>query len=640
MVAPGISKLDPLNTAVSELGFLQVKAPLVPLHLATIAALVPDDDQVDIWDEQVDGRIEESTEFGKDYDLVGITGYSSHLRRAKEVARIFRSRGVLIAMGGVGVSTTPEHYRDVADVLFFGEAELTWPQFITEWKAGRYRSQYRQVVKPALEISPVPRWDIIADRMHNYLLGAVQTTRGCPFNCEFCDVVSLFGNMPRNKPITRILEEVNTLANLGMGHIFFSDDNFIGNPGYTKELLRELIPLNNSFKRPVMFSTQVTINIAKDEELMEMMADANFNGLFIGIETPNKESLREAGKMLNVHSDLVEDCKKIQSYGMTIRAGMIVGFDHDDSGIFDQQFNFIEEANISLPSVSILTAIPGTRLWDRLNKEGRLVKMDTEKYVTGYLTTTNIAPKGMTFAELFTGYSGLITRLGNLSSFEARIKRMMSGIKRKPNVPGTKRQWKQIFQVLRFLLSQDKATRRSIIRIILYTRRHAPFMMYKVVGLIIQYCGLANLVALLYKDAQVQIDLAKSGVFDPEVGYTQSVIPEGFRNVYPEIFPEIHQQVCNDLKDKRHTAETLLAVFVDFINSQKDESDSFTDNHKKMLYEITESRVTKENDLTSALLISDHAAPDIEETRLAEEVLKAIEQELRIGRTYHSGVKG
>ena len=175
LIAPGVSSMDPLSSAVLELQFLRVKAPLVPLHLATIAALTPDDVQVDLWDEKVHGRIEETTEFSIDYDLVGITGYSSHLRRAKEIARIFKQRGVLVAMGGVGVSTTPEHFLDVADVLFLGEAELTWPQFIADWKSGNYRRQYRQVTKPDLATSPVPRWDNIADQMQYYLLGAVQT---------------------------------------------------------------------------------------------------------------------------------------------------------------------------------------------------------------------------------------------------------------------------------------------------------------------------------------------------------------------------------------------------------------------------------------------------------------------------------
>lgn len=628
LVSPTSSSQDPISSVVLELSFLKVEAPLVPLHLATIAALTPNDVHVDLWDEHINGRIEETTGFSRDYDLVGITGYSSHLRRAKEIAQIFRQRGILVAMGGVGVSTTPKHYRDVADILFIGEAELTWPRFIADWKSGNYRSEYRQVTKPDLATSPVPRWDIIADQMKHYLLGAVQTTRGCPFDCEFCDVVSLFGHVPRHKPIAQVLEEVNALARLGIEHIFFSDDNFIGNPSYTKELLRKLIPLNNSLRKPVMFSTQITINVAKDEELLEMLADANFNGLLIGIETPNKESLKETGKLLNVHSDLVEDCKRIQSYGMTIRAGMIVGFDHDDSGIFDQQFEFIQEANI-FPKISILTAIPGTRLWDRLYAEGRLVKMDTERYVTGALTTTNIVPKKMTFTELFTGYTRLINRLGDWRNFEARITGMLSVIERKPNLPKRRRQLKRIFQVVRFLLSQDRETRRSIIRIIMHTLRQAPFMIDKVVGLIIQHCALSSLVSLLGKDAQKQIELVRSGVFQSEVNYVQNVLPEGFKDIYQEIFTEIHQRVYQDLTDKRRTDETLLGVFVDFINSQGAELDSFTDNHKIMLHEIAESRVAEENKITSILPAIDQTAPDIKETRLAEEILKAVEQELR-----------
>ena len=324
---------------------------------------------------------------------------------------------------------------------------------------------------------------------------------------------------------------------------------------------------------------------------------------------------------------------------MTVRAGMIVGFDHDDNGIFDQQFEFIQEANISLPSVSILTAIPGTRLWERLQGEGRIVKMDAGGYATGSLTTTNIAFLGMTFNELYAGYIGLISRLADWHNFETRITKMLSGIRRKPNLHGRKRQWKRVFQVVRFLLSQDKETRRSIIRIIMHTRRHAPFMLEKVVGLIIQFCGLTNLVLLMKKDAQKQIELSKSGAFQPETDNTHAVIPEAFKGVYQEIFAEIHQRVYQSLIDKRLTEETLVAIFVDFINSQEDGYDSFTDHHKVILHNFAENRVAEENRGTSAVPISDFSVPDIKKTLLAEEILKAIEQELRIAGKYYGEVK-
>lgn len=631
LVTPRPPSLGYQYSRILELRLLQVRAPFVPLHLATIAALTPDDIEVDLWDEQVHGWIEEATDFSKNYDLVGITGYSSHARRAKEIARVFRQRGIIVAIGGVGISATPERYYDAADVLFLGEAELTWPRFIADWKSGNQRRVYRQVTKPDLAISPVPCWDSIAGHMHHYLLGAVQTTRGCPFDCEFCDVVSLFGHRPRYKPIDRVLEEVATLARLGMERVFFNDDNFIGDPRYAKEMLRELISLNNSLRRPILFSTQLTINVAKDEKLLELLADANFGTLFIGIETPNKESLKETNKLLNVRSDLIEDCNRIQSYGMAIRAGMIVGFDHDDSGIFDQQYEFLQEVGIPVPSISILKAIPGTKLWSRLQREERLVKTDTGGHLAESLATTNIVPQRMTFDELLTGYVGLVDRLTDWRNFEERITRMVSGIRRKPNISKRKRQWKRLFQAARFLLSLHKDARRSIFRIIMHTRRQAPFMMDKVFGLIIQHYGHAGLASFLHEDARKQIELSKSGKFRPVIDNAQTMIPKAFKGAYQEIFPEIHQQVYLGLNDKRRTEETLVAIFVDFIKCQEEELNSFTEHHKVILNEFVENSMARENRLISPLTaLDDQAAPDIKKARLAEEIFKAVEQELRL----------
>jgi hypothetical protein len=237
----------------------------------------------------------------------------------------------------------------------------------------------------------------------------------------------------------------------------------------------------------------------------------------------------------------------------------------------------------------------------------------------------------LTFDELLTGYVGLVDRLTDWRNFEERITRMVSGIRRKPNISKRKRQWKRLFQAARFLLSLHKDARRSIFRIIMHTRRQAPFMMDKVFGLIIQHYGHAGLASFLHEDARKQIELSKSGKFRPVIDNAQTMIPKAFKGAYQEIFPEIHQQVYLGLNDKRRTEETLVAIFVDFIKCQEEELNSFTEHHKVILNEFVENSMARENRLISPLTaLDDQAAPDIKKARLAEEIFKAVEQELRL----------
>jgi len=293
---------------------------MVPLHMATVAALTPDDVEVDIYDESILDEIDVETKFASRYDLIGVTGYIAHLPRARQIASICRQWGVPVVIGGPGVTGSPDTCRGLFDVLLLGEAELTWPRFIREWQRGTHMKEYRQVDRPDLASSPPPRWHSVAPYMDRYLMGGVQTTRGCPYDCEFCDVIHLFGRKPRHKPIDCVIAEVAALERLGVRLIFMCDDDFIGDKKYTKELLRELIPVNNSFDQPLVFTTQLTITLAKDDELMALMADCNFSQVLVGVETPRAASLRETNKLQNLRGDLVTDVKKIQSYGISVRA--------------------------------------------------------------------------------------------------------------------------------------------------------------------------------------------------------------------------------------------------------------------------------------------------------------------------------
>jgi radical SAM superfamily enzyme YgiQ (UPF0313 family) len=228
------------------------------------------------------------------------------------------------------------------------------------WSAGRHSSEYRQIERPDLSCSPVPRWEKVRQLATAYAIVGIQTTRGCPYDCQFCHVIHLFGRKPRHKPLAAVLEEIRAVARLGVKQVSLSDDNFVGDLRYAKDLLRELVPLNNSFARPLGFSTQITINHARDEELLRLMAEANFKQLYIGIETPRRARLEEVHKFQNTRRDMVEDVRRIQSYGIFVKAMMMVGFDNDDPTIFDELYGFMEASSVTHFRFSMLHAYPGT----------------------------------------------------------------------------------------------------------------------------------------------------------------------------------------------------------------------------------------------------------------------------------------
>ena len=633
--------VNPLIEAVFAPQFVNIPGRgkmgiLPPLGLATIAALTPDDIEVDLWDEAVNGQIEASTEL-KDYDLVGLTAYRAHLSRANEIARIFRQRGVLTAIGGAGVSADPERCLDTFDILFLGEAELTWPRFLTEWKTGHYRKVYRQVTKPDLALSPPPRWDGL--NMNDYLLGVVQTMRGCPFDCEFCDVVHLFGRGSRHKPIDRILEEVATLERLGMREIVFCDDNFIGVRRFAKDLLRELVVLNRSFRYPMSFEAQLSIDVARDDEMLELFADANFRAFLIGIESPNKESLKEANKLQNYRTDLLADVKKIQSYGLVVTATMMVGFDHDDTTIFDEQFRFLQEACIPRFAVYALKAPSGTRLWTRLCKEGRLVQYDADQSSYFEPCGTNIIPKQMTRVELWAGYRSLIERLYDWSNFAARVKGMVSGIKRQPHVPEKRRgTWRDVVAFAGFVLSSsDKKALHATFSTLWHTLRHAPFMLHRVGTIIAMYYREVDRVLVpLCEAIQRQIESETSDDFRLEMVRDCIVFPEPFIKFYKEIFPEIQQRVYQGLTDKAGTNDVLIAVFTEFVAQEGRSFEQLEERHKTFLYDLCDRTVARENSecYGPAVPLQGDEEPGLEGTDLAEGILQAVEQELRTSDTY------
>jgi radical SAM superfamily enzyme YgiQ (UPF0313 family) len=611
---------------------LQACTNFLPVGLATVAAMTPDTVQVDIWDELVHGRIDDHTQFREQYDLVGVTGYKAHLLRCRQVAAVFRKRGIPVAIGGPGVSGCPDAYRPHFDYLFIGEAEKTWPQFVRDWERGQAKREYRQIEKPDLADSPRPKWDSLLDVFPKYAMGCVQTTRGCPFDCEFCDVIYLFGRRSRHKPIPHIIEELRALYEQGKDTIMVCDDEFIGDPRYAKELCRELIKFNNSLPRPMSFSTQLTMNLSKDPELLELVADANFNLVFIGIETPNPESLKETGKFQNLRKDLVADVQKILAHGIAIRAGIIVGFDHDGPDIFDMQFDFIQRACLQSIAINMLKAPLETKLWTRLRQEGRVVSLAKITHLLGPSRSyTNILPKMMNRVELLRGYRWLQLQVHNWQTFGERIKGFVSLVKR---VPRVKEEPLGFDEALAMCTAPDPGpeARRVIEDILRHTERVCPFMMRRVKIIIVQFRSYLETMAKLIPAVDLQIEREEAGSFPLELDPRTVPVPPGFREDFEKIFHRLYGRVYVNLTDKSQVPEALAEMFVDFLVAWGKDFERLEDYHLAYLEEICDRTCAKCNGQPPQefvpVPVGTTALPNVKRTRLAEDILKTVEQEM------------
>ncbi len=389
-----------------------------PLGLLTLAALTPPDYRVEVCDENAG----EEVDFDTDAEVVGITGYIIQIKRAFEIADRFRARGKTVVIGGPMANLLPQECRQHCDVLFEGEAEYTWPRFLRDFAGGRHATHYVEHEKIHLPDSPAPRLSVLKRR---YAHGIVQCTRGCPFTCEFCDIIVMYGRKMRFKPVEQVLREVDAWHRRGVLQVFFADDNFVGHRAYAKELLRALAAWNARQRRPLSFYTQASIDMARDDELLGLLRDANFISVFIGIESPRKESLAETRKTQNERLDLLEAIHKIQAHNLFISAGMIVGFDNDDESIFDEQYEFLQKAQIPIVMLSVLLAVPKTPLYIRLEAEGRLYRTDVEKgslaHYVGTAGGTNFHPRHMTREQLKRGQEELYRRLYEPEAFTARL---------------------------------------------------------------------------------------------------------------------------------------------------------------------------------------------------------------------------
>jgi radical SAM superfamily enzyme YgiQ (UPF0313 family) len=370
-----------------------------PLGLLTVSALLPRTWERRLVDLNVRRLKSSDIEWA---DMVFCTAMIVQKDSLQDVVRRCKARGKRVVIGGPYVTTSAECLPE-ADHIFLGEAETTLPEFVRDLERGEAKRVYQAAERPALSLTPAPDFRL-AD-VKRYSAMSVQYSRGCPFQCEFCDIIEIYGRVPRTKSNEQMLAEMDILRDTGWrGTVFIVDDNFIGNKKNVKRLLPDLAAWQERNGRPFEFLTEASVNLADDDDLLELMRRANFRRVFLGIETPVMESLKEAQKSQNTRGDMLDSVKKIQSYGMEVMAGFIVGFDNDPEDIFERQINFIRESAIPLAMVGLLTALPDTQLWRRLKKEGRLLAESSGENTS---CTLNFVPK-MDPARLIEGYQAIM----------------------------------------------------------------------------------------------------------------------------------------------------------------------------------------------------------------------------------------
>lgn len=378
------------------LKYVSKKAAYPPLGLLTVAAMLPSEWELKIVDLNVSALRQRDLQWA---DYVMISAMLVQKASVDQVLEQCRRLEKKVIVGGPLFNGLAEEYAAKADHLVLNEAEITLPEFLQDLRQGNLRKIYRTEKFPSLESTPPPRWDLV--NIGDYASMCLQYSRGCPYNCEFCDISATLGRRPRVKSPAQFIGEMQALYDRGWrGSLFIVDDNFIGNKKAIKELLPRIIQWMKEHDYPFTLLTESSIELADDDELLRLVVDAGFNKVFIGLETPSEESLRGCSKIQNCRNDIPAQIRKLQSHGLQVMGGYIVGFDGDDEGIFSRQLRFIQETGVVTAMVGLLNALPNTRLWQRLKEENRLAfetagnnteaavnfipAMDRDKLIEGY----------------------------------------------------------------------------------------------------------------------------------------------------------------------------------------------------------------------------------------------------------------
>lgn len=404
------------------LQFISKKASFPPLGLLTVAAMLPSE-----WEQKlVDINIRKLSDDDIAWaDMVFISAMSVQSESAKKVIERCKKAGVKKVAGGPLFTAWPEKFDDV-DYLVLNEAEITLPLFLEDLKKGTAEHIYTSEERPDMSLTPQPLFNLID--LKDYSSMNIQYSRGCPFNCEFCDIIVLFGHKPRLKSKEQVVDELQTLYDIGWrGSVFFVDDNFIGNKQKLKqEILPAIIDWSEKWDHPFSFHTEASINLADDEELMELMVQAGFEMVFVGIETPNEKSLIECNKNQNKDRDLLESIDILQNHGLEVEGGFILGFDSDPDSIFDTLIRFIQQSGIIVAMVGLLNAPRGTKLFERLQKQQRIT---TEFSGNNTDYSINFKPR-MELNKLMDGYKKVVETIYSPENYYYRIREHFKKMRR------------------------------------------------------------------------------------------------------------------------------------------------------------------------------------------------------------------
>jgi radical SAM superfamily enzyme YgiQ (UPF0313 family) len=436
-----------------SLRIIRKKAAFPPLGLLTAASMLPDDWDKKLVDMNASGLSDDDIKWA---DYVFISAMVVQRWSARDVVDRCKALGVKIVAGGPFFTGGYEDFSDI-DHLVLDEAEVTLPMFLEDLKNGHAGRVYTSKERPDIARTPLPAWSLVD--MRKYSTMSFQYSRGCPFDCDFCDIIVLNGNRPRTKTRAQVLAELDALYNRGWRDgVFIVDDNFIGNK---KKLKQEILPAMIEWQEqrgfPFGFLTEASINLADDGQLMSLMADAGFDTVFIGIETPNEESLVECNKVQNKGRDLVASVKRIQNHGLQVQGGFILGFDSDPDSIFRSQINFIQKSGIATAMVGLLNAPRGTRLYQRLKSENRLI--DDEDF-SGDNTdcSLNFVPK-MDRETLMSGYRHILETIYSPKQYYKRVRVFLSEYKpRRQRKVSQMRLWRVLgfFRAMWFLGVVDR----------------------------------------------------------------------------------------------------------------------------------------------------------------------------------------
>lgn len=373
------------------------------LTLTSLAALTPEEIDVGITDENV-----EPVDFDENVDLVGITGMVMHAKRAYEIAARFRERGIPVVMGGPHASSLPLEAKEHVDAVVIGEAENVWRSLIEDLKEGCLKPFYKAASYCSMEKMPHPRRELL--RQEAYMtVNCVQTTRGCPHQCDFCHVTHFFGKTYRCRPVDEVIEEVERLEG---NFIVFVDDNITGDRHYARELFTRLRPLKKKW------ASQASMTLTRDPELMRLAAESGCVSLFVGIESLSSENLKDVNKSFNRAPQFEEALKALHDHDIMVLAGFIFGLDNDDEGVFERTLRFCERNRIELPSFFVLTPLPGTPIFQRMESEGRLLHKDWSQYNGA---TVNFRPKLMTEETLQRGFNWVCKEAYSWNSIVKRV---------------------------------------------------------------------------------------------------------------------------------------------------------------------------------------------------------------------------